>query len=344
MSLNFNKAIIACLVSTTFTLGCFPRKANLAGDVSCNSSSCIENLCPGYTTTSTQDETSGSEICNITGSCEISNMPLTFQMNINIPGKDIACGPVSTQMIMNTMVSNTKTRPTGWLSNYSLITSSADPTGASVGYCNDNQSCRQVLSIANELIGGSWISNQKEVNANETNLFFEERATEASTTAKSFESDVFPTNIDQCSFATGDQSLNSSHPWLYSVLYLEYPVNSSTISKYNGVGLTEIDVSDQSVNGHYIAMKGYEATKIGINFKFHDPIYGVVNYFMIKIRENEPSCISYATDGSCSMYLKISELPAMFNGQGLFLVAQHSEIAGNNYTFKFIASISGITP
>jgi len=106
-----------------------------------------------------------------------------------------------------------------------------------------------------------------------------------------------------------------------SVLYLEYPVATKTASKYNGVELIEMTLKDQ-VNGHYIAMSGYDATTGGISYKFHDPIYGIINYFIVSIKENDPTCVTRNTDGTCALYLNIKQLPAGFKGTGTFLLAQ----------------------
>jgi len=350
--MSLKKALIASIATPLLLSGCLDKGA-VDKEGICNSSACIESLCPGYSTASYGDENTASEVCSAAiGSCEI-NMPLTFQMGNGVPGEQIACGAASAQMIINAVLASPQTQLSGFLENYSGITPTADPTGSSTGFCNENQNCRQILSIGTELIGESWATNFKKVTALETNLFFEKRAAEISSTsgvkAKSYESGTFPSNINQCTFVSGEQAITNSHPWSYSILYLEYPVNTKASHKDDsGANVIELTLKDQ-VNGHYIAMSGYDvptvASAVGINYKFHDPIAGIINYFIVSVKENEPVCVSKNAEGACSLYLNIKQLPANFKGEGAFLLSQPEEIAtDNNYTFKFIASASAITP
>lgn len=338
MSLGIKNIILTTLIFTM--CACFGKKTEVSSN-SCNSETCINSLCPGYAASSYSDENS-TDVCSFQGSCEIPNMPLTFQMNLQMPGNSIACGPAAAQMITNSILSKPENQVSGWLSSYSSISESLDPTGASSGYCENNKDCRQVLSIGTELINTSWAVNPKRVNAAEMASFFEQRAEEM-LNAKEYDSNVFPSEIDQCTFVSGDQALTNGHPWTYSILYLEYPVNTSVSSRYNETELIELTLKEQ-INGHYIALKGYEASSTGLNFKFHDPIYGIKYYSMVNIKEDEPVCIVRSADSICSLYLKIKELPTGFKSAGTFLVASPGEEKTSSYTFKFIASISGMTP
>lgn len=342
MFLNTKTLLIAIAVLMS---ACFGKKAEVS-DSSCNSSSCISSLCPGYAASSLDDEAS-KEVCSFQGSCEIPNMPLTFQMNLQMPGNSIACGPAAAQMITNSILSKADKQISGWLSSYSVIDENSDPTGASTGYCSSNKDCKQVLAIGSELINTSWALNPKRVNAAEMALFFEQRANEISdeqgVKAKEYDSNVFPSEINECTFASGELALTNTHPWTYSILYLEYPVDSSSSSTYNGTEVIDVTLKEQ-INGHYIALRGYETSTTGINFKFHDPIYGIKYYTMTNIKEDEPVCIIRSSNSTCGLYLRIKELPSGFKGAGTFLVATQGEEKANGYVFKFIASISGMTP
>lgn len=343
-----NMRILILVIIISLTSSCFDKKAK-QNDLSCNSSSCLEKVCPGYSTTDTYTADTNFEICEFEGSCEIPNMPLLLQLGFNVPGSNIACGPTAVKMITDSLISTTQGTMTGWLNLYSSITSSSDPTGSSTGYCSNNKDCRQMLSVANELINASWTNNPKKVTALETAMFFEERATELNnvngTSAKDYQSNVFPNDIDQCTFASGNQALNNSHPWAYSILYLEYPIEEKTSSTYNGAELLDISINNISgPNGHYIAMKGFEAQESDIIFKFHDPIYGIKYYKILKATEDEPLCVVKSLDGACVRYIKIKQLPSGFNGSVAFLVANPGEESSNNYYFKLIAAVSGITP
>lgn len=348
MSLMYKALIVTLALSI---MGCMvgnKRGGSTTTDYSCNSSACVESLCPGYSTASSADGTN-ADVCTFSGSCEIPNMPLTFQLNLPIPGASIVCGGATAQMIVNSVVSNSQLQLSGWFDSYSSITGTTDPTGYSIGYCDTDQSCRQVLSVGSELINQSWVSNPQRVTALEMNLFFEERATEVlnaqGVRAQSYESAIFPTNINECTFAAGTQALTNNHPWTYSILYLEYPVDTKTTSTFNGASLTELNLKvTTQPNGHYIAMKGFDTTALGISYKFHDPIYGVINYFIVNVKENEPVCITKGVDGTCASYIKVKQLPSTFNGEGTFLMAQSGEEQASDYAFKFIAAIAGITP
>jgi len=332
-------------LSALMIFACFGDKTSSKNDNSCNSSSCLSNICPGYSTSSYSEEGS-SDVCSIQGSCEIP-MSLTYQLSLQIPGKEISCGPVTGQMIVNAVLDRIDDQASGWLDSYSSISASSDPTGSSTGYCNNDKDCKQVLAIGTEMIGTSWAQSPKRVNAVEMASFFDQRVNEMSSeqggSAKQYDSSIYPSEINECTFAIGEQALTNSHPWTYSILYLEYPINTSASSTYNGTELLDVTLKDQ-INGHYIALSGYQTSNTGISFKFNDPIYGIKYYTMTNIKEDEPVCIVRASDSICSLYLRIKDLPSGFKGAGTFLVASPGEEKASGYTFKFIASISGITP
>ena len=119
--MGISSKTLVLAMSVLVLASCSAKKSGSV-DLSCNTEYCISSFCPDYVAIEPSSSEITSTPCPLAGSCEIPNMPLTFQLGIGIPGGSIACGPTSTQMIVNSVLANSNTQLYGWISDYSAIT------------------------------------------------------------------------------------------------------------------------------------------------------------------------------------------------------------------------------
>jgi hypothetical protein len=317
-------------------------KSKGAGSTSlyCNSESCMKDICQYYKA----DINSSSEqsVCKIIGNCEIPNMPLTIQLAVPVHG-DLACGPTSTSMALDSLITNTKPTLSGWMNTYSSIvaSTSADDDGCPGSDLN----CKKVVAIGNKLINGSWADDARAVAASEVSQFLETVKAEISPAATSFKTSVYPNDVAECDFVTGDHAITNSDIWNNMILYLNYEQITESTSTYSGAPLTEIKFKP-SESGHFITMNGYNTTMSNIVYKFHCPIYGIKWYYLKQVKLNQPFCVNYSVN-ECTQYIRVTQLPEGFEDSNptdsfTYIVEMPGEETAQNYIYKIIASISGI--
>ena len=336
-------ALYVCgiIFSTLILTNCAPVKNSTGtgnGLTLCSDETCIKTICPSYRAQTSIS--SDKSICKIIGDCEIPNMPVTSQLAIPVHG-DLACGPTSSQMALDSFIINSAPTLSSWISTYNSISASTSVTGCTATDLN----CKKVVTIGDKLIGGSWYQNARAVSAGEVSTLLETVKTETTPTADTFKTSVYPNDVSQCDYVTGDYGITNSQPWNNILLYLNYEQTEGTHSTYSSTPLTSISFKD-STGGHFIAMNGYTVSTSSVLYKFHDPIYGIKWYSLKQVRLNQPFCVSY-TGSTCTQYIKVTTLPSGFEDNNpsnsfTYLVETTGEEASSDYVYKIIASISGI--
>lgn len=304
----------------------------------CTDELCVQSLCPNYSA-QTSVSTDNS-VCKIVGTCEIPNMPLTFQNLIPVNG-DLACGPTSTHMALDSLIANTTLSLSSWINTYANLSTTSSVTGCSSSDIN----CKKVVTVGNKLINGSWYQNGRAVSAAEVSTLFETVKLETTPLSDSFKTSVYPNNIKQCDFVTGSHAVSESHRWNNVLLYLTYEQIIEGNSTYSGVPLIEIKFK-ASESGHFITMNGYNTTTSNVLYKFYCPIYGIKWYAMKNVKLNQPYCVSY-TGSTCTQYVRVTQLPQGFEDNNssnsfTYLLETSGEEVSQNYVYKIIAGISGI--
>ena len=333
-------ALYVCGVAifTLILTNCAPTK-NSTGTgnnaVLCSDETCIKTVCPSY-----KAQTASGTVCKLIGDCEMPNMPLTSQLAIPVHGS-LACGPTSSEMALDSFIINTAPTLSSWISTYSNISASTTVSGCPSSDLN----CKKVVTIGDKLINGSWAQSARAVSASEVSTLLETVKAETNPTADTFKTSVYPNDVKQCDYVTGDYAINNSQPWNNILLYLSYESVEDGHSTYSGAAMTSIKFKD-SESGHFIAMNGYTISTSGVLYKFHDPIYGIKWYSLKQARLNQPFCASYS-GSTCLQYVKVTELPSGFEDNNpsnsfTYLVETTGEEASQDYVYKVIASISGI--
>ncbi|MCX6112330.1 MAG: hypothetical protein NTY22_03455 [Proteobacteria bacterium] len=246
--MRYTLYVCGIIICTSLLTNCAPTKSAIGNGntaLLCTDEVCVKNLCPSYKASSSSSD---KTICKIIGDCEIPNMPLTLQLSIPVHG-DLACAPTSTQMALDSFITNSAPTLSSWILTYNSMT-----TSTSVGGCSSSDmNCKKVVTIGNKLIGGSWQQNARAVSATEVSTLLETIKTETTPISDIYKTDIFPNNVTQCDYVTGEYAITNSQPWNDLVLYLSYEEVIESTSTYSGVPVTNIKFND-SENGHFIAM------------------------------------------------------------------------------------------
>ena len=155
----------------------------------------------------------------------------------------------------------------------------------------------------------------------------------------------FPQDIKPCDFISGDNSISTESFSGNVVLYMRYPQIVTRIDDYKGVSRDAINF-EAHTGGHYIAMRGYDASKSDhiLFFKFNCPAYGVKYYGMRNVKVGENFCVQYSGD-NCIKYHLFENLPGGFasNTNITYLILNEGEEnARDIYEYKFIANVTGV--